>query len=171
MQEPFNAAMVHLQGESYIPPEQDEETVPTDLEGTDRELYELGEKIFSRDGSCESCHQADGQGLAASGFPPLAGTNWVLGDEQRLIKVVLKGLQGPIQVLGESYPGQVPMTSFGGMLSDKEVAGVLTYVRNSFGNEAAPVDPELVKQVRAEVADKQGFYTPQELLDEHPMEQ
>ncbi|MFH5883601.1 PVC-type heme-binding CxxCH protein [Halalkalibaculum sp. DA3122] len=167
----FNAAMAHIQGESYIPAEQGEEMAQTDLEGADRELYELGEKIYSRDGSCETCHQPNGKGLAASGFPPLAGTQWVLGDEERLIKLVLKGLQGPIEVLGEEYPGQVPMTPFGGMLNDEEVAAVLTYVRNAFGNEAAPVSPEKVKEVRASVQDKSGFYTPEELLNEHPLEE
>ncbi|MDR8394669.1 HEAT repeat domain-containing protein, partial [Aliifodinibius sp. S!AR15-10] len=166
----FNAAMAHIQGTSYMPPEQGEETVQTDLEGTDRELYELGEKIFSRDGSCETCHQPNGKGLAASGFPPLAGTDWVTGDPERLIKLVLKGMQGPLEVLGEQYPGQVPMTPFGGMLDDEEVAAVLTYVRNSFGNEADPISPETVEKVRATVQDKEGFYTPEELLNEHPME-
>lgn len=172
MEPAFNTAKAHLQGESYIPESQQEEAVvETDLEGEQRELYMKGEEIFSRDGSCETCHQPDGQGLAASGFPPLAESPWVLGNQERLIKVVLKGLRGPLEVDGETYPGQVPMTPFGRMLNDEEVAAVLTYVRNSFGNEASAISPETVEQVRASVQDKEGFYSPQELLDEHPMEE
>ena len=77
---------------------------------------------------------------------------------------------GPIEVLGKDYPGQVPMTPYGGMLNDKEVAAVITYVRNSFGNEASAISPDKVKAVRAAIKDKTGFYSPTELLQEHPME-
>ena len=168
MEDTFTAASAHLRGESV---EEAKETIETDLEGTERELFIKGKAIYERDGSCRTCHQPDGQGLASSGFPPLAGTSWVLGDEERLIKLVLKGLQGPIEVLGEEYPGQVPMTPFGGMLGDEEVAAVLTFVRNSFGNKAPAISPEKVKEVRAVVKDKNGFYTPQELLEEHPLKE
>jgi mono/diheme cytochrome c family protein len=62
------------------------------------------------------------------------------------------------------------MTPFEGMLKDDEVAAVLTYVRNSFGNNASPVKPEEVKQVRDAIRSKKGFYSPDELLKEHPLE-
>ena len=62
------------------------------------------------------------------------------------------------------------MTPFEGMLNDEEVAAVLTYIRNSFGNKAAAVKPEKVKDVRASIKDKKGFYQPGELLTEHPIE-
>jgi mono/diheme cytochrome c family protein len=87
-----------------------------------------------------------------------------------LIKIVLKGLLGPITVLGQDYPGQVPMTPFEGMLDDSEVAAVLTYVRNSFGNQASAISPDLVKKVREEIKDYEGFYKPAELLQMHPLE-
>ena len=80
------------------------------------------------------------------GFPPLANSKWVPGNEERLIKIVLKGMMGPMEVNGKKYPGQVPMTPFGGMLKDEEVAAVLTYVRNSFGNNASAIMPEKVKK-------------------------
>ena len=92
------------------------------------------------------------------------------GSPERLIKIVLKGLMGEIEVLGRQYPGQVPMTPYEGMLDDSEVAAVLTYVRNSFGNQASPISPDLVRKVREEVKDKEGFYKPAELLKVHPME-
>lgn len=166
----FNAAMSHLKGESFNPPDSHEEMVETNLEGAERELFVKGKEIFSRDGSCETCHQPNGKGLTASGFPPLAETKWVQGDPERLIKLVLKGLQGPIEVKGEQYPGQVPMTPFGGMLDDEEVAAVLTFVRNSFGNSASAVSPEKVKEIRAMIKDRSDFYSPQELLKQHPLE-
>lgn len=110
------------------------------------------------------------QRLVGFRLPPLAGTTWVTGNEERLVKLVLNGMQGPLTVLGQKYGGQVPMTPFGGMLKDDEVAAVLTYVRNSFGNKASAVSPEKVKAVRAATKDKTGFYSPEELLQQHPLE-
>ena len=65
-------------------------------------------------------------GLPAAQFPPLAGSEWVTGPEERLIKLTLHGLYGPIEVKGEKFPGVVPMTPFK-MLSDQEVAEVLSF--------------------------------------------
>ena len=129
-----------------------------------------GKAIYSREGYCNTCHQPDGAGLSPSGFPPLANTPWVTGNEERLIKLTLKGLQGPIEVLGQKYGGQVPMTPFAGLLNDDEVAAVLTYVRNSFGNRASVISPDQVKKVREATNNKSGFYSPDELLQQHPME-
>ena len=162
------AAVAHLKGESVE--EKKEAIVATSLEGTERDLFIKGKEIYARDGFCITCHQPDGKGLSASGFPPISGTKWVTGSEDRLIKLVLKGLHGPIEVLGHKYGGQVPMTPFGGMLNDEEIAAVLTYVRNSFGNKASAVSPEKVEEVRAATQDKTGFYSPEELLKQHPLE-
>lgn len=161
-------AVAHLNGISVK--QKKEEDILSSLTGSDLELYNIGKEIYARDGYCSTCHQEDGKGLPASGFPPIVGTNWVLGSEERLIKLTLKGLLGPIEVNGKEYPGQVPMTPFGGMLNDNEMAAVLTYVRNSFGNQASPIKPEQVKAVRAAEAGKTGFYSPAELLKAHPME-
>lgn len=67
------------------------------------------------------------------------------------------------------YPGQVPMTPFAGMLDDEEIASVLTYVRNHFGNEASAITPEKVAEVRKATGNRL-FYSPEELLKEHPEE-
>jgi len=115
-----------------------------------------------------TCHQADGKGLDASGFPPLAGTRWVLESEERLIKIALNGLYGPIVVKGKEYGGRVPMTPNRDLLNDQELAAVLTYVRNALGNKASAILPELVKTVREQTEDKEGFYTAEELLEQHP---
>ena len=138
--------------------------------GVDKKVFLKGAEIYKREGHCGTCHQHDGQGLPASNFPPIAATKWVNGSEERLIKLTLKGLMGPIEVKGKKYPGVVPMTPFEGMLNDKEIAAVLTYVRNSFGNKAPQIKPETVKRVRAQVKSKQGFFSPEELLKMHPHE-
>ena len=164
----YETSRAHLEGKSVK--EKKEEEVTTHLKGIERELYVRGKEIYAREGFCITCHQPDGTGLSASGFPPLTGTPWVTGSEERLIKVVLKGLQGPLTVQKVRYAGQVPMTPFEGMLNDEEVAAVLTYVRNSFGNKASAIGPEKVKQVREATRDKKGFYSPDELLKEHPLE-
>ncbi|WP_373523041.1 PVC-type heme-binding CxxCH protein [Aquiflexum sp.] len=162
------AAVAHVNGLTVR--EKKEEDIKSNLSGGDLELFNMGKEIYNRDGYCSTCHQPDGRGLSASLFPPIVGTPWVLGSEERLIKLVLKGLLGPIEVLGREYPGQVPMTPYEGMLNDNEIAAVLTYVRNSFGNQASAIRPEKVKEVRASVADRKGFYSPADLLKEHPME-
>ena len=164
----YETSLAHLEGKSVK--EKNDEEVATHLKGTERELYIRGKEIYAREGFCSTCHQPDGTGLSASGFPPLTDTRWIEGSKQRLIKVVLKGLQGQLTVQNVRYAGQVPMTPFEGMLKDDEVAAVLTYVRNSFGNNASPVKPEEVKQVRDAIRSKKGFYSPDELLKEHPLE-
>ncbi len=99
----------------------------------------------------------------------MAGTEWMLKDDERLIKLTLKGLIGPITVKGVEYPGQVPMTPFEYLLKDDEIAAVLTFARNSFGNKASPIAPEQVAKVRALVKDKRDLYTVEDLLKEHPL--
>ena len=104
-------------------------------------------------------------------YPPLAGSEWVTGDETRLIKLVLKGIWGPITVKGKTYDpknGVPPMMPFENLLKDDEVAAVLTYIRNSFGNSAPPVKPESVRTVREAIKDKRDFYTVEDILKQHP---
>lgn len=165
----FETALAHLNGLSVT--EKKEEDIKSNLKGSERELFILGKEIYAREGFCSTCHQSDGGGLSASQFPPLRGTPWVSGSPERMIKIVLNGLIGPIEVAGKTYPGQVPMTPYQGMLDDTEIAGVVTYVRNSFGNNASAVTPEMVKQIREETKDKTGFWTAAELLKMHPLEE
>jgi mono/diheme cytochrome c family protein len=142
---------------------------PKHLTAADQKRFLAGHAIYSREGFCTTCHQADGNGLPSAGFPPLSGSFWATGSEERLIKVTLHGLMGPLELKGVKYPGQVPMTPFAGMLNDQEVADVLTFVRNSFGNQASPVSPETVAKVRKATGER-SFYTPEELLKDHPQE-
>lgn len=94
---------------------------------------------------CAPCHQQDGEGSPPR-YPPLAGSEWVTGDPQRLISVILNGLEGPIDVRGERYDNPMPQHRF---LSDADVARVATYIRTNFGNEAGPVTADEVASVRA----------------------
>ncbi|XOV94581.1 MAG: c-type cytochrome [Bacteroidota bacterium] len=92
---------------------------------------------------CAMCHQFNG--LGNDRFPPLDNTEWVLGDKTTLINVVLEGLRGEIFVKEKSYNNRMPKLS---MLKDEEIAGILTYVRQNFGNNASPITPEEVATVR-----------------------
>ena len=125
-------------------------------EGHEDEFIKLGLEVYSREGYCGTCHQPDGMGLPEAGFPPLAKTRWVEGDKDTLIKITLKGLAGPIEVNGRNYPGHVPMTGFESLVSDQELAAVLTYIRSSFGNDASPVVAAEIKSVREKYLDVNG---------------
>jgi mono/diheme cytochrome c family protein len=168
MLRPYEIALAHVSGKNFVE-KKEVVKVTSGLKGKDSVLFIEGKKLYAKEGYCITCHQPNGKGLSASGFPPLAG-KWVTGNEERLIKLVLKGLMGPIEVNGVKYPGQVPMTPFGGLMNDREIASVLTYVRNSFGNKALAVDPNKVKAVRASVATKKNLYDANQLLKEHPLE-
>ncbi|MFC0017966.1 PVC-type heme-binding CxxCH protein [Roseibacillus persicicus] len=163
-EKPIETSLDRLKGIEHGGDEEAKAVIPKHLAKKFRNAYRTGHEIYHREGFCITCHQEDGNGLPSAGFPPLAGTKWVNDDKEALIKLTLNGLMGPIEVKGVKYPGQVPMTPFGGMLKDEEVAAVLTYVRNSFGNKSEPVTPAEVKEVREKTKDKVGFYSPEELL-------
>jgi mono/diheme cytochrome c family protein len=102
----------------------------------------VGAKVFNI--YCATCHQQDGKG-ASGRFPPLAGTDWVTGDKDRLIRILLNGMDGSITVNGENYVNAMPQHSF---LSDDEMAIVLTYIRQSFGNNASEITSAEVAAIR-----------------------
>ena len=162
MKHAHEAAVAHLNDR---PVEEKKEMIGTnELNGLNSAIFAKGKEIYNREGYCGTCHRENGEGMPNSGFPPLSKTPFVLGSDEDLIKIVLKGLQGPMEVNGKKYDGQVPMTPFEGLLNDDEVAAVLSYVRNSFGNKASVVSPEKVKMVREKIKDKEGFYRPDELV-------
>ena len=137
----------------------------------DEQGLALGAEVFARDSHCATCHQPNGQGLAQL-YPPLVGSPWVTGSEERLVKIALHGLWGEIEVNGVTFksPPMPPMTGFKDLLTDEELAAVLTYVRNSWGNRASAIEPETVRRIRAEVAGRATFWKPAELLKLHPLE-
>lgn len=146
--------------------------VPAHLSAVDGKAYVLGAEVFQREAHCATCHQVDGEGLDPA-YPPLAGSEWVDGSDERLIKLTLHGLWGPITVKGKHYgpeTGVPPMTRFAELLNDEEVASVLTYVRNSWGNEGPAIQAKAVGAVRAAHKNRSVFWKPEELLKDHPME-
>ena len=96
---------------------------------------------------CLSCHQADGGGVPKLN-PPLIKTKWVLGDKKKLISLILKGMNETIEINDEEYHNPMPAQAY---LTDQQIADILTYVRNSFGNKASAVSVGEVKSVRASI--------------------
>ena len=140
------------------------------LTAAEEKIFKLGREIYFRDAHCATCHQADGKGIPNI-YPPLAKSNW-LDDDERLAKILLKGLWGQITVNGQHFDptkGVPPMMGFGGMLNDEEAAAVLSYVRLSFGNNGKFVSPDTVKKVREATKDRINFYTTEEILKDHPL--
>jgi mono/diheme cytochrome c family protein len=119
---------------------------------------------------CASCHQNDGNGSTSQNAPPLAGSEWVLEkDPGRIIRIVLHGLSGPITVKGKEW-GAGQMLAWKDVLTDEDIAAVLTYTRNNraWGNKAPAVTPVQVKKARDETKDHAGYMTV-ELLNQVPV--
>lgn len=107
------------------------------------EQMKEGEKVYTQ--TCVVCHQKTGNGLAPL-FPPLANSDYLMADKKRSIAIVTKGLTGPIEVNGKKFNQVMPPLP---QLTDEQVANVLTYVRNSFGNKGEVVTPAEVAEVKA----------------------
>jgi mono/diheme cytochrome c family protein len=124
-------------------------------------LFRDGQRVFAT--YCSVCHQPTGQGLPGQ-FPPLAASEWVATPSpNRMIRLVLDGIQGPITVKDQAFNGAMP--PWRELLTDADIAAVLTYVRGNknWGNTASPVTPEQVKTVRDKVAARTAW-SPDELL-------
>jgi mono/diheme cytochrome c family protein len=121
-------------------------------------LVDDGEQIYNT--RCVSCHQMNGQGVPGT-FPPLTDTDWVNGDKGRLIRLLLSGLSGSIEVKGQTYSGVMP--PWGGALDDEEMAAITTYIRSNFGNDASPVTAEDVAKVREATSSRKKPWTAKEL--------
>ncbi|MBK1878153.1 PVC-type heme-binding CxxCH protein [Pelagicoccus mobilis] len=146
----------------------------TNLSATDLAQFNMGKEVYHRDGYCGTCHGDDGKGAIEGIYPPVLNSEWVKGNDERLIKLVLKGITGKIEVAGKVYDpatGVPPMPAFEGMLTDEEIAAVLTYVRINFGDRkgvARSISSEAVESVRESTMGKNDFYSVEELLREHP---
>lgn len=121
-------------------------------EATPEQMKE-GEKVFTQ--TCIVCHQKTGVGLAPL-FPPLAGSDFLMADKKRSISIVIKGLTGPIEVNGKKFNQVMPPLP---QLTDEQVANVVTYVRNTWGNKGEPVTAKEVAEVRAAKAAPSGSAT------------
>jgi len=105
----------------------------------------LGAEVYN---GCTQCHQANGMGLAGQ-FPPLADSEFVTGEPRRLAAILLNGINGELEVKGQKYNSQMP--PWKDSYNDEEIAAVMTFIRNSFGNKSGPVARSLVETVRKEV--------------------
>jgi mono/diheme cytochrome c family protein len=124
----------------------------------DPSVHEVGAAVFRQ--TCIACHGFDGKGVPGS-FPPLDRSDWLTGDVGLPIKIVLHGLTGPVTVNGLQYRNA--MTPLGTTLSDDEIAAVLTFVRQSWRNDAAAVDAAAVTRLRAANAERSQLWTAPEL--------
>lgn len=120
-------------------------------------VHERGAAVYKR--TCIACHGPEGKGVAGA-FPPLDGSSWAVGDPSVPIRIVIGGLQGPIEVSGQKYANAMPPHLD---LKDAEIADVLTYVRQSWSNDATSVSEELVRQTRAKFAGRSVPWTADEL--------
>lgn len=134
---PIMFAMISCGGSGKNEAQSSETTSPKTVEVVP------GERLYKQ--YCTACHQNNGSGVP-NVYPPLAGTDWVTGDKTRLIDVVLNGMEGEIEVNGKPYSGVMTPHDF---LTDDQLADVLTYIRQSFGNEASAITPKEVAAVRA----------------------
>ena len=120
---------------------------------------EVGRKLFNN-AACNTCHQPTGLGQPGA-IPPLVASEWALGSEERVIRIVLHGLQGPIKVKGADFNSAMPpfgrVAGSGYNWSDEKIAAVLTYVRQEWGNQAGPIAPDKVAGIRAKEGDRKPW--------------
>ena len=131
---------------------------PKPLSNEEARLFDLGRQTYA--GLCAACHQPTGKGQEGLA-PPLAESEWVLGDPETVTKIVLHGLRGPVKVKGVQYSLDMPAAGF---LTDEQVAGVLTYIRREWDHEASPVTPDFVAKVRLANARRSDAWTAPELV-------
>lgn len=120
--------------------------------------FEAGKELYAV--VCGACHQPHGNGQEGLA-PPLANSEWATGSEERLIRISLQGLRGPVKVNGKTFQLEMPAMA---VLEDEQIAAVLTYIRREWGNAAAPVEPKSVAKIRADTAKRDEAWTEAELF-------
>lgn len=153
-----DAAAIGLAAQEAVPPAKPAAPKAPPLTAGQQKLFDAGKAMY--DATCVACHQPHGLGQEALA-PPLVGSEWVAGSEQRLVRIVLHGLRGPIKVKGQEYEQDMPPLA---ILDDDQIAGVLTYVRREWGHSFSPVEPATVKKIRDETAKREDAWTAEELL-------
>jgi glucose/arabinose dehydrogenase/mono/diheme cytochrome c family protein len=133
------------------------EPVVLPLTADQQALYEKGKTIYSS--ICIACHQPTGQGMAGLA-PPLVNSEWVLGDPDKIIRIVTQGLSGPIDVEGTKWQLDMPGLP---IFDDEQVAGILTYIRREWEHTATPVAPSFVTSVRDAIKDHSKPWSADEL--------
>lgn len=136
--------------------------VPKQLTKTQEKRRIAGEAVYNA--TCFACHKANGQGLDAQA-PPLADSDWVNGPADRLIRIALNGVQGPIKVKGVVWNHTMPGLGSSPILNDERMAALLTYVRRSWGNYGDAVEVEHVAAIRKESTGRTIPWLVEELND------
>ena len=137
-----------------IPPLAKDAAANAQKSGDDLSAFiEKGKQTYTT--TCQACHQANGAGIPGA-FPPLAESDWVNGPAKRVVAIVLHGLQGEIKVKGQKFQGVMP--PFKDQLKSEDIAAVVTYVRNSFGNKSDLVTTDTVNQVREETKSRAAVW-------------
>jgi mono/diheme cytochrome c family protein/glucose/arabinose dehydrogenase len=137
----------------YVPP-----PVVKPLTAEQQLRFEAGKELYVT--SCMACHQPLGQGQEGLA-PPLADSEWTIGSQERLVRIILQGVRGPIMVSGKIYDLDMPGMS---VLDDEQIASILTYIRREWGHTASPVEPATVSKIRAATANRADAWTEEELL-------
>jgi len=148
------------------PPEEIIELTPDEKEALRIERkISSGEKIFAA--RCASCHQTNGLGIAGQ-YPPLAGSEWVTSDPGIITNIILKGLKGEIVVKGETYGTTAAINMAAVAINDSEIANVVSYVRQAWGNNAEEIFEDEVASIRADSAEKQDQWTGDQIISMFP---
>jgi len=130
------------------------------LTETERERFRRGRDLYRE--TCMACHQVHGKGMASLA-PPLAGSSWVTGSEERLVRIALQGVHGPLVVGETEWNLAMPGLVVNPHMTDENLAAILTYVRRAWGNGADPVAPERVGSVREKTKERKLPWTAEEL--------
>jgi len=127
------------------------------LSAADQKKFDAGKTVY--EATCLACHQPHGfgqEGLA----PPLVGSEWIAATPERLVRIVLHGLRGPIHVKKQTFELDMPSL---GVLDDEQIANVLTYVRKEWGHSFSSVDTATVKRIRDATAQREDAWTEEDL--------
>lgn len=127
----------------------------------EKSLFEIGEKVFIA--QCVQCHQNDGKGIAGV-YPPLVESSWVLGHQEVLARILINGMNGKVVVLGKTYNGNMPAFGPSGLnLKPKQIAGVLSYIRQEWGNAGSDITEDTMKNYMAMYNARTTPWTSEEL--------
>jgi nitrite reductase (NO-forming) len=130
----------------------------------DADSMKRGQAVYSR--TCIACHQPTGMGIPPV-FPPLAGSEWIAKSSSIAVRNITNGMQGPVIVKGMTYNSMMPPVAG---LTDKDIADVVTYVNNSFGNTGATVTEAEVTAIKKKYADRKTMWTAAE-YEKEPKEE
>ncbi|TVP77781.1 MAG: cytochrome c [Puniceicoccaceae bacterium] len=126
-------------------------------------LFERGARVYRN--QCAQCHQADGRGVTGV-YPPLVGTDWVTGHPRLVSRVLINGLSGPIEVAGSTYNGNMPAFGPSGLgLNNRDIAAVITYIRQEWGNDASEVTQDMIAAYVADYGSRTRPWTAPEVRE------